>query len=184
MAAAILRDAEVGIDAYNHFNYIRNFTPKPMTTVEVSDISGTCGWRRDRVTAVEVEKSVGDDYSVLAHVLVFARMLCLSAHYQARPESCSMPTNVVYMLPGRCVFGCEGRDRHEELADNCGDQHALAHPSGGQVPPALRHHRGDARAGSGKPGGWVDMGRKWTVQPLACRHVLTALWHKGLVGQD
>ena len=35
IAAAILRDAEVGIDSYKQFNYIRNFTPKPMSTLEV-----------------------------------------------------------------------------------------------------------------------------------------------------
>jgi pyruvate kinase len=33
-AAAILRDAEVGIDSYAKFNFIRNFTPKPMPTLE------------------------------------------------------------------------------------------------------------------------------------------------------
>ena len=38
VAAAILRDAEVGMDAYNHFNYIRNFTPKPMSTLEVNHV--------------------------------------------------------------------------------------------------------------------------------------------------
>lgn len=36
IAAAILKDAQVGIDTYSHFNFIRNFTPKPMSTLEVS----------------------------------------------------------------------------------------------------------------------------------------------------
>jgi hypothetical protein len=33
-AVAILRDAEVGIDNYANYNYIRNFTPKPMSALE------------------------------------------------------------------------------------------------------------------------------------------------------
>lgn len=35
VAADILKDAEVGIDPYANYNYIRNFTPKPMATLEV-----------------------------------------------------------------------------------------------------------------------------------------------------
>ncbi len=34
-AANILSDCEVGVDHYAGFNSIRNFTPKPMPTVEV-----------------------------------------------------------------------------------------------------------------------------------------------------
>ncbi|PNH03911.1 Pyruvate kinase, partial [Tetrabaena socialis] len=34
IAAAILKDAEVGIDTYAKLNYLRNYTPKPMTTLE------------------------------------------------------------------------------------------------------------------------------------------------------
>lgn len=33
-AHAILRDAEVGIDSHANFNYLRNWTPKPMPTLE------------------------------------------------------------------------------------------------------------------------------------------------------
>ena len=39
IAASILRDAEVGVDTYTQFNYLRNFTPKPMPSLEV-------GWAR------------------------------------------------------------------------------------------------------------------------------------------
>eukprot|EP00195_Chlamydomonas_chlamydogama_P007138 CAMPEP_0202895824 /NCGR_PEP_ID=MMETSP1392-20130828/4951_1 /ASSEMBLY_ACC=CAM_ASM_000868 /TAXON_ID=225041 /ORGANISM="Chlamydomonas chlamydogama, Strain SAG 11-48b" /LENGTH=1605 /DNA_ID=CAMNT_0049580967 /DNA_START=110 /DNA_END=4924 /DNA_ORIENTATION=+ len=34
IASAILQDAEVGVDHYANFNFIRNFTPKPMSTLE------------------------------------------------------------------------------------------------------------------------------------------------------
>lgn len=34
-AADILKDAEVGNDYYAYYNFIRNFTPKPMATLEV-----------------------------------------------------------------------------------------------------------------------------------------------------
>ena len=38
-----MRDAEVGIDFYDRYNYIRNFTPKPLPTLEVSSSSGGSG---------------------------------------------------------------------------------------------------------------------------------------------
>ncbi|PNG93949.1 Pyruvate kinase, partial [Tetrabaena socialis] len=34
IAAAILKDAEVGVDTYAQLNYLRNYTPKPMATLE------------------------------------------------------------------------------------------------------------------------------------------------------
>eukprot|EP00201_Polytomella_parva_P012151 CAMPEP_0175065440 /NCGR_PEP_ID=MMETSP0052_2-20121109/15924_1 /TAXON_ID=51329 ORGANISM="Polytomella parva, Strain SAG 63-3" /NCGR_SAMPLE_ID=MMETSP0052_2 /ASSEMBLY_ACC=CAM_ASM_000194 /LENGTH=611 /DNA_ID=CAMNT_0016331971 /DNA_START=9 /DNA_END=1840 /DNA_ORIENTATION=+ len=34
VASAILQHAEVGIDSYARFNFVRNFTPKPMATLE------------------------------------------------------------------------------------------------------------------------------------------------------
>lgn len=42
-AANILSDCEVGVDHYAGFNSIRNFTPKPMPTVEVrTQLTGPC----------------------------------------------------------------------------------------------------------------------------------------------
>lgn len=35
IAADILKDAEVGVDHYAQMNYLRNFTPYPMATLEV-----------------------------------------------------------------------------------------------------------------------------------------------------
>jgi hypothetical protein len=43
ITAAILRDAEVGIDTYAAFNWTRNFTPKPMPTLEVRLAGGGGG---------------------------------------------------------------------------------------------------------------------------------------------
>ncbi len=51
MATAILRDAEVGIDSYANYNYLRNFTPKPMATLET--VSG--GERKARGRARDGE---------------------------------------------------------------------------------------------------------------------------------
>lgn len=38
ITADILRDAEVGVDTYAQLNQLRNFTPKPMPTLEVSTV--------------------------------------------------------------------------------------------------------------------------------------------------
>lgn len=94
IASAILRDAEVGIDNYQHFNFLRNFTPKPMSTLEVCGsafLMRGCGCEGVSVVVgatVSVGVGVwadggGSGGACLA--VWFAVCLCSAAHVKTEP---------------------------------------------------------------------------------------------------